>query len=291
MAETGTGASEDMTGRVVLITGATSGIGEATARALARRGAHVVLAGRDRDRCEATAEAIRGESGRADGVEYLLSDLSRRDEVRRLADEFRARHGRLDVLVNNAGVVLMERGETADGIERTWAINHLAYFLLTNRLLDVLKASAPARVVCVSSDAHRAIQGLNWDDLEFRKGYRGFKAYCQSKLANVLFTRELARRLEGSGVTANALHPGLVNTRIFRGPGALRVVFRAMANLFGKTAEDGAKTSIYLAGSPEVAGVTGRYFDRCREVEPSKAAQDDEAARRLWEVSERMTGG
>lgn len=256
---------------------------------LARRGAHVVFTGRDKGRCEATAEAIRRESGR-DAGEYLLGDLSRQADVRRIAEEFRSRHGRLDVLINNAGVVLMERSETEEGIERTWAINHLAYFLLTNLLLDVLKAGAPARVVSVASDAHKVPKGIHWDDPEGKAAYKGFRAYCQSKLANILFTRELARRLEGSGVTANALHPGFVNTRIFEGPGMMRKLFRGSARLMALTPEAGAKTSIYLASSPEVAGVTGRYFDKCRAVEPSKAARDDEAARRLWELSERMTG-
>lgn len=281
--------SGSLQGKVCLITGATAGIGEVAARELARKGARVVLVGRSRERCEATLGRIREEVPGAE-VEALVADLSSQSEIRRLAGEFRMRFDRLDILLNNAGALFAQRQETADGIERTWALNHLAYFLLTNLLLEPLQAAAPSRVVCVASGAHRAVPGLNWDDLEGRQHYRPFRAYSQSKLANILFARELARRLEGAGVTANALHPGFVATNFMAGNGWLGVFLRLSARLIAIKPEQGARTSIYLASSPEVEGLTGRYFEKCREARPSKAALDDDAARRLWEISMRMTG-
>lgn len=276
-------------GKVCLVTGATAGIGEVAARELARRGATVVLVGRSRERCEAARARIEAETPGAE-VEFHVADLSAQAEVRRLAEEYRARRDRLDVLLNNAGAMFARRQETADGLERTFALNHLAYFLLTNLLLDPLRAAAPSRVVCVASDAHRAVGGIDWDDPEGRRRYRPFRAYCQSKLANVLFVRELARRLEGTGVTANALHPGFVATSFFAGNGALGAMMRLSARLFAIRPEEGAETPVYLAASPEVEGVSGRYFEKGREARPSKAALDDDAARRLWTMSERLAG-
>ncbi len=281
--------SADMTGKVVLITGGTSGIGEVTARELANLGAQVILVGRGRDKGEAICAEINARPGAAPAT-MMAADLSTQAGVRRFADEFRARHDRLDVLINNAGAIFARRQETADGIERTFGLNHLAYFLLTGLLLDLLKSGAPSRVVNVASDAHRKARRMNFDDLEAKTRYQAFPAYCQSKLANILFTRELSRRLEGSGVTANALHPGFVATNFFSGNGLLGWAMRRAAGLFAIPPERGAETSIYLASSPEVEGVSGLYFDRRKAVEPSKAALDDAAARRLWEISERMTG-
>ncbi len=277
--------NRSMGGKVCLVTGATSGIGLETARALARRGATVVVLGRSIERCTATARALRDESHSP--VEPLAVDLSVQAEVRRAAREFQERFARLDVLVNNAGAAYLKREETADGIEKTWALNHLGYFLLTNLLLDLLKRSAPARVVNLASDAHRSVKGIDFDDIQAQKRYGTFRAYGISKLANVLFTRELARRLEGTGVTVNAMHPGLVATNFAaQGPRVLQWIFR----WFGLSPEKGARTAIYLATAPEVEGVSGKYFYKQKEVRPAAAALDDSAARRLWELSEAMTG-
>jgi len=275
--------------RVCLVTGATTGIGLATAEGLARTGAHVILGARTRERGEAARKRLARTTG-SDRVEVVVADLSVQAEVRRLADEVATTHRRLDVLVNNAGMVFSEREETRDGIERTWALNHLAPFLLTNLLTDLLVASAPARVVTVSSNAHTRAH-LDLDDPQFaRRRYRAFAAYGQSKLANILFTIELARRLEGTGVTANCLHPGFVRSEFgTRTNGLLRLGI-GIARPFGRTPEQGARTSIYLATSPEVANVTGRYFVDCHPAQPRPQATDPQMARRLWELSERMTG-
>ncbi len=281
--------TRSMAGKTCLVTGATSGIGEVAALELARKGAKVVLVGRSREKAEATADRIRRESGNPE-VEYLLADLSSRADVRRLADEVKARYPRLDVLINNAGAMIAPRRESVDGIEMTWALNHLGYFLLTDLLLDTLKASAPSRIVNVASDAHRMVSGINFDDVEGKKDYKPFRNYGQSKLANILFTRELARRLEGTGVTANCLHPGFVATNFTTGKGFTFRVFQAMAKLFAITPEEGAKTTVYLASSPEVEGVSGGYFAKSRKAKPRPTALDDGAARRLWELSERMVG-
>jgi NAD(P)-dependent dehydrogenase (short-subunit alcohol dehydrogenase family) len=279
--------SGTMSGKTVLITGATSGIGEVAARELAAKGARVVLVGRSAAKCEATAEMIRKATGNP-AVEYLVADLSSQADVRRLAEEVKARCPRLDVLINNAGAMISPRQESADGIEMTWALNHLGYFLLTNLLLDTLKASAPSRIVSVASDAHRMVSGIKFDDVEAKKGYNALNAYSQSKLANILFTRELAKKLEGTGVTANCLHPGFVATNFTTGKGLIFWVFQQAAKVFAITPEQGALTTIYLASSPEVEGVTGGYFAKCKQAKPTAAARDDEAARKLWELSERM---
>ena len=278
-----------MAGKVCLVTGGTAGIGLVTAEGLARRGATVVLVGRNRPKAEAVADRIRRESGNP-AVEALVADLSAQAEVRRLAAEFLAKYGRLDVLVNNAGAMFAERKESVDGIEMTFALNHLAYFLLTDLLLDRLKASAPARVVNVSSMAHQGTK-LDPDAVLARRGLAGgFGAYGQSKLANLLFTYELARRLAGTGVTVNALHPGFVATDFTAGNGWLGWIFRRMATLFAIAPEAGARTTLYLATAPEVAGVTGRYFIKEKEATSSPASRDEATARRLWEISEALTG-
>jgi NAD(P)-dependent dehydrogenase (short-subunit alcohol dehydrogenase family) len=280
-----------MEGKVCVVTGANSGIGLETARALARMGATVLMAARDRARGEAALEKIRRSTG-SDKIELLELDLASFASVRAAAGEVLARHARLDVLVNNAGLILSKRTETKDGIEATFGINHLGHFLFTNLLLERLQKSAPARILNVSSEAHRRAPGLDWEDLDARRGYDGFLAYARSKLANILFTLELARRLDGTRVTANALHPGVVRTRFARDGDAsgLVAIFFRLAAPFLLSPVKGARTSIYLASAPEVESVSGRYFVRCREVAPSPAARDAEAARKLWEISERLAG-
>jgi NAD(P)-dependent dehydrogenase (short-subunit alcohol dehydrogenase family) len=274
-------------GQVCLVTGAASGIGAATARALARHGAAVVLVDRDAETGAATAGQIARETGNG-AVEFLQADLSAQEEIRRLARRFESRHHRLDVLVNNAGAIFSRRQESVDGIEMTFALNYLGYFLLTNLLLDTLKASAPARIVNVSSRSHARAR-IDFDDLQSRSRYHGLRAYAHSKLAIVLFTYELARRLEGTGVTANALHPGLVATGFgMHHSGILGLVMRLFRPAF-ISPEQGARTSIYLATSPEVEGVTGKYFVRCEAVPSSPASYDMDTARRLWQVSAAYT--
>ncbi len=279
-----TGAEIAMDGNVCLVTGGTSGIGEVTARELARKGATVVLVGRDTAKAEATVERIRRETGQS-AVTHLIADLSSQSEIRRLAREFQERHARLDVLINNAGAMFDRRAETVDGIERTFALNHLAYFLLTELLIETLKTTAGSRVINVASMAHLGMR-LDFDDLEARRGYSGYWVYGRSKLANILFTRELARRLDGSGVTANCLHPGFVATNFVAGNGFLGWVFRRLASVAAIDPEAGARTTVYLASSPEVAGLSGRFFVKCKESTPSAQARDDAAARKLWDSSE-----
>ena len=279
-----------MAGKLVLVTGATAGIGLVTARELARAGANVVLVGRSPERCQQAVDLIRKETGNP-AVEAIVGDLSSQNDVRRVASEFLQRFDRLDVLVNNAGAFFSERKESADGIEMTWALNHLGYFLLTNLLLDRIKATGSARVVSVASDAHRFASGINFDDPEGKKKYGGWAAYSQSKLANILFTRELARRLAGSVVTANCLHPGFVASNFTAGNGRMGWVLRQLASLFAINVDEGAKTSIYLASSRDVAATTGAYFAKCRQAKPTRAASNDASASRLWELSERMIAG
>lgn len=273
-----------MAGKTCVITGASAGIGRATALALARMGARVGMVSRSRERGEAArAEVVRGSGGGA--VDLFVADLSVQAEVRRLAAEIRERYDRLDVLVNNAAVYTAKRELSPDGIELQLAVDHLAPFLLTRLLLDLLVRSAPARVVTVSSEAHRGVR-LEWEDLQGERRYRGLRAYRMAKLANLLFTRELARRMAGTGVTANAAHPGVVGTDLlFGGWGPLRLLKR-----FLRTPEQGARVVVRLASAPELEGVTGRYFREEGEIRPSAAALDDEAALRLWRVSEELTG-
>jgi NAD(P)-dependent dehydrogenase (short-subunit alcohol dehydrogenase family) len=249
----------------------------------------VVITGRDVHRTRAAADWIKREAD-TEQVAFLLADLSSQVEVRRLAREFRARYSRLDILVNNAGAIFSRRETTVDGFERTWALNHLAYVLLTHELLDLLKASAPARIVNVASTMHHG-GVIDFDDLQGEKRYGGIRAYSQSKLANVLFTYALARRLHGTGVTANCLHPGGVATGFGQNtPGALRLVMR-MIRPFLITPAEGAATPIYLASSPDVEGMSGQYFARCRPARSSAASHDEALQERLWALSLQQTGG
>ena len=277
-----------MTGKVVLVTGATNGIGQVTAHSLAGMGATVVVSGRVPQKTSATVQAICSQTGN-EQVEGLVADLSSQSQIKRLAEDFRARYDHLDVLVNNAGAILMKREESVDGIEMTFALNHLNYFLLTHLLLDRLKAASAARIVNVSSEAHRGAR-LNFDDLENKQGYTGWKAYGQSKLANIYFTYELSAALENSGVTANVLHPGFVATNFGRSNGGFFSPLFKVFQLGAITPEEGAQTSIYLASSPDVEGVTGKYFVKSKAVKSSAVSYDMSAARKLWDVSLEMTG-
>ena len=278
-----------MDGKVVLVTGATNGIGRVTARALAAQGATVVGVGRSAERNAASERMIRERTG-SDRVQYLQADLSSMQAVRDLAAAFRARYDRLDVLINNAGAIFMSRRETVDDLEMTFALNHMAPFLLTNLLLDQLTASAPARVITVSSAMHRSGR-LDFDDLQHTRSYSGTKAYADSKLMNALFTYELARRLAGTGVTANTLHPGFVRTGFFTNNwGIFGTLAIRTAGIVAINAEHGAQTSIYLAASPDVAGVSGEYFAQQHVAQSSKASHDRAAQRRLWEISAQIAG-
>lgn len=276
-----------MAGRTVLVTGATGGIGLATARRLAGLGARVGLVGRDEARAAAVAGRLR--DGGAE-VDVFLADLSSQRDVRALAGQVLAAYARLDVLVNNVGGYWATRHETVDGLERTFAVDHLAPFLLTNLLLDRLRPSAPARVVTVSSGAH-AMGRIDLDDLQGAQGYNGQRAYNQSKLANVMFTYELARRLEGSGVTANALHPGVVRTAFGQEDSGrwMRLVLPAVRP-FMKSPERGADTSVLLASSPELELVSGRYFAGGKVKRSSRASYDTDVAARLWRISAELVG-
>jgi NAD(P)-dependent dehydrogenase (short-subunit alcohol dehydrogenase family) len=275
----------DMTGKRVLVTGATSGIGKETARALLKQGAHVVIVGRNAEKTKATLDELKAGGGQ---VDFLLADLSSMAEVRRLAKDFLAKWDTLHVLVNNAGAINLSRQVTVDGLENTFATNHLSYFLLTQLLLPALQKGAPARIVNVASEAHRG-QRLDWDDLQAEKSYTQFKVYGRSKLMNILFTRELARRVKDQGITANSLHPGVVASGFLAKPGLWGVVGK-IAGLFMISPEQGAKTSIFLASSPDVKDVTGEYFSKSKALKPTAEAQDDAAAKRLWELSEQLTG-
>jgi retinol dehydrogenase-14 len=280
--------SAPMAGRTVLVTGGSTGIGRATALGLAMMGAHVAITGRDRGRAEDAAAQIRA-AGRGQ-VDVFVADLSAQSELRRLAGEVLQRFGRIDVLVNNVGGYWNTRHITADGLERTFALNHLAPFLLTSLLLDRLRQSAPARVVTVASNAH-AMGRIDFDDLQGERSYSGARAYNQSKLANVLFTYELARRLHATSVTANALHPGVVSTSFGAGdPGAAQRFLVPLMRPFMKTPARGAATSVHLASAPELRQVTGRYFADSRPKRSSDRSHDRTTTQRLWQVSAGLVG-
>ena len=284
---------DQMKDKTVVVTGGNNGIGLETAVGLSKLGAHVVITARNQAKGEAALADIKDRSQNG-SVQLMLADFASLSSIRDFAANFKKDHDRLDVLVNNAGGVNTSRSETQDGFETTFGVNHLGYFLVTNLLLDMLKASAPARVVSVSSRAHERRKGMNFDDLNSKQSYSGMGVYGDSKLANVLFTYELARRLKGSGVTANCLHPGVVRSGFGQNNGGfISFAFKSFYTLLTpvtKSNAQGAKTSIYLASSTEVEGVTGKYFADSKETPSSPASHDEEAAKRLWEISEQMTG-
>ncbi|MEX2684782.1 MAG: SDR family oxidoreductase [Candidatus Sigynarchaeota archaeon] len=286
-----TGTTWTLDGKICLITGATSGIGKATAFGLAKAGGTVVIVARNREKGTSVVQSIKEKTGNTK-IDLLIADLSRQADIRNLASTFKQNYDRLHVLINNAGIILFQRVETVDGLEMIFAVNYLSQFLLTNLLLDVIKRSAPARIINMSSNA----QGwwgtrLDLNDLQGKKHFSGFLAYAGSKLAIICFTYELARRLEGTGVTVNALHPGLVKTNFGRsdqgkGPGFLGFI----STLFGTSPEKGARTSLYLAMSPDIEGVTGKYWKNCKQIRSAPISHDTGIARRLWDISEQLTG-
>ena len=280
-----------MQGKTVIITGGTSGIGEVAAIRLAEQGARIVLVARDKARTDATLAKLKGANATAQHA-YHLADLSLISEMKRVAAEVAAAEPKIDVLINNAGAVFLSRQVSADGLEMTFATNHMAYFVVTNILLPNLRATPGARIVSTASDAHKSAK-LDLDDLQFvKRKYASFAVYGTSKLCNILFTRELARRLGAGGPTANCLHPGFVGTRFGSNNATnpfLRLIQRTIMT-FGISPEEGAKTIIHLASAPDVATISGEYFYKCKIDTPSAAAQDDDAAARLWDVSKQISG-
>jgi NAD(P)-dependent dehydrogenase (short-subunit alcohol dehydrogenase family) len=277
-------------GKTIVITGATSGMGEAAALELAGRGARMVLIARDKARGDVTIAKLKAANPAASHTIHY-ADLSRIAEMKRVANEVAAAEPKIDVLVNNAGAVFLSRKVSADGLEMTFATNHMAYFVVTNLLLDRLKATPGARIVSTASDAHKAGK-VDFDDLQLEKGYASFRAYGTSKLENILFTRELAKRLQGTGVTANCLHPGFVGTR-FGQNNASNIFLKGLARLvmsFGLKPEEGAKTIVYLAANDDVAKTTGEYFYKCEIEKTTDAAKSDADAKRLWDVSAKLAG-
>jgi NAD(P)-dependent dehydrogenase (short-subunit alcohol dehydrogenase family) len=277
----------DLTGKTAIVTGATNGIGKAAALALAGMGAELVLICRNRALAESTVAEVKSSTGNQKVV-ALIADLSVQADVRKVAAEFLAMNKPLHILLNNAGAMFPARTESIDGIEMTFALNHLGYFLLTELLLEKLQQSAPARIVNVASAAHRAAsKGIDFDDIEGKKNYAAFGAYGQSKLANILFTRELAQRLKGSNVTVNCLHPGFVATR-FAHANTIYNIAMTLMRPFQRSIDKGSQTSIYLCASPEVAQISGEYFADCKAATTTVHGRDDNAAKKLWEISERM---
>jgi NAD(P)-dependent dehydrogenase (short-subunit alcohol dehydrogenase family) len=273
--------------KTAIVTGATNGIGLVTARELAKLGITVVIISRSKEKCESTVTQIKKETGNPN-IEYIASDLSVVASVRQAAQEFLKRHKRLDILVNNAGAIFFQRVLSQDGYEMTFTLNHLSYFHLTGLLLDTLKSSAPSRIINVSSDAHQGGK-IDFDDLMLEKNYSGFGAYSASKLANVLFTYQLADNLSGTRVTANALHPGFVSTGFAKNNGGIFRLGMGITGLFARRPEKGAETSIFLATSPEVEGVTGKYFSDSKEINSSALSYDKLTQNRLWEKSLELT--
>ncbi len=274
-----------MKGKTCLITGANSGIGKVMALEIAKKGANVAMACRNKEKGEAARNAIIKESGN-ESVELMLADLSSMKQVRKLADEFKRKHDRLHILINNAALWPTKRIMTSEGLETQFAINHLSHFLLTNLLLDMIKSSAPARIINTSSGLHKRAK-IDFDNLQAEKNYKHMRVYGQTKLENVLFTKELARRLDGTGVTVNSFTPGMASTNLGRYmSGGAQWFMRH----FSKSAEKGASTGVYLATSPEVEGVTGKYFGNSKEMKFNKIADDVGIAKRLWKVSEELAG-
>jgi NAD(P)-dependent dehydrogenase (short-subunit alcohol dehydrogenase family) len=277
-----------MKDKVVVVTGATSGIGEVAADRLAQKGARIVFVARDHERGEAARKHFRAIAGHTDHTVHY-ADLTSLAEQKRVAKEIADSEPQIDVLINNAGAMFGSRQVTEDGLEKTFALNHMSYFTVTNILLDRLKATPGARIVSTASDAHKGNK-LNFDDLQSEKSYSPFAVYGRSKLMNILFTRELAKRLAGTGVTANCLHPGFVGTRFGDQSGGLMAFAIKIAKNFALTPEQGAETIIYLSSSDDVAGKTGGYYEKKKLIAPSRAAQNDADARRLWDISAKLAG-
>jgi len=270
-----------------MVTGGNSGVGKETAMGLASLGGNVVIVCRNKNKGEAAWAEVKAKS-RNENVDLMLADLSSLNSVRTLAGSFKAKYGKLDVLVNNAGEILSKRHVTVDGLERTFASNHLGHFLLTNLLLDTIKASTPARIVNITSEAHRGAK-IHFDDLQGEKSYSAFRAYGQAKLANVLFTYELAKKLEGTGVTANCLHPGVVRTGFGHDDSGLMSLVIWIASPFFMSAEKAARAVTKLATSHELESLSGKYFSKVKEARSSEESYDEETARHLWRVSEELT--
>jgi NAD(P)-dependent dehydrogenase (short-subunit alcohol dehydrogenase family) len=278
----------DLEGKTCVITGATSGIGQIAAERLAAMGARLVLIARDQARGESTLRRLR-EHAPAAAHRVHYADLMRVAEVKRVAADIAASEQRIDILVNNAGAIFSYRRLTAEGLERTFALNHMAYFVLSHSLREPLLAAAPARVVNTASAAHQSAK-LDFDDLQFARAYNGVSAYQRSKLCNILFTRELSRRWAGTGITVNCLHPGFVASRFGKESGGLLPLVLRAAQVLAISPEEGAETTVYLASSQEVADVSGRYFYKCRASATAVQAEDDSAARRLWQESAKLAG-
>ena len=281
-----------MVGKKCLVTGGTSGLGRATAHALAQQGTEVIVVGRNPKKCEKTVKKIKKSTGN-DSIRHQIADLSSQKDIRTLVDEFKKNYSSLDVLVNNAGAKFMEKKVTVDGLEMTFALNHLGYFLLTNLLLEALKTSQNARIVNVSSGAHSGCRTIDFENLQGEKNFDGRAAYALSKLCNVLFTYELARRLSDTDITVNALSPGGVATNFSRNnglvPWARHIVSHLLTgNLVGP--QKGARTNVYLATSPEVEGITGKYFQNQKTVQSSDISYDEALGKQLWDVSRKLTG-
>ena len=279
----------DLTGKTCLISGSSRGIGFETAMELTRMGAHVIITSHNQERAQAACDRINAEFG-TERARYYLANYASQDEVKQLAGNIQHDYDQLDILINNVGGWFRKFQPSPDGIEMTFALNHLSYYLLTGYLLPLLQKSPSPRIINVSSNAHFQAKGIQFDDIQFQNNYNTFGVYAHSKLANVLFTYELARRLSGTGLTVNALHPGFVKSELYRNFGVFTPLVKLSATMFGKSTVEGAQTSIYLASAPEVAGVTGKYFSECEPKESSPASYDQSQAERLWALSEEMTG-
>lgn len=277
----------DLKGKICIVTGSNSGIGKVTALEIAKMGATVIMVSRDRNKGEKALEEVRNLSGNKD-VELMLCDFASQKSIRKFAEEFKSKYQKLHILVNNAGLILTEKTITEDGIESTFAINHIGYFLLTELLLDVIRESTPARIVNVSSDAHKTGH-IDFDDINFeRKKYSSIGAYCNSKLANILFTRELAKRLKGTKITVNCLHPGVISSNFGSNTSGILGFLVKIAKPFFTTVEKGAETQIYLATSPQVDDVTGEYFSKKKVAYTTSEANNEGIAKKLWDVSNEM---
>ena len=277
----------NMAEKVCLVTGGNSGIGKSVALGLAKMGATVVVVSRNKEKGETAVTDTVEKSGN-NNVELIQADMSSQNSIHQLVNEFRARHEKLHLLINNAGVYLTKRSETEDGLESTFAVNHLGPFLLTSLLVDILKASAPSRIVNVTSDAHKGAR-VNFDDLQGERKFSGWQAYGQSKLAMILYTHGLAKKLEGTGVTVNSAHPGVVRTNFAKNNGGLVMLGFRFLGMFFISPESAAKRILYVATSPDLEGVTGKYFTKMHEVKSSQESYDDDSARRLWQISEQLT--